>query len=195
MAKAIFWEITDTETRKLGERSRLETCVVLALNECLLAVCLPFWITYGEGNPLSKPPGEYGRKVETQRNWRGGTQPVEHVVQFETKRKTSPGFDMLAFYSDESRKIRKEASTGAAWLSSARSVRSALKWDNERNPHLVLNLSQETASTLSGRKEGQTSSQHGPYTLGYTHVTMDNNNEFCQSATTSKPLKFVLSWD
>jgi len=33
-----------------------------------------------EGNPLSKAPGEYGRKAETQRNWRGGAQPVEHVV-------------------------------------------------------------------------------------------------------------------
>ena len=120
---------------------------------------------------------------------------MEHVVQFETKRKTSPGFDMQEFYLDESREIRKEACTGAAWLSSARSVRSALKWDNERNPYSVLKLSQKTAPDLSGRREGQTSSQHGPYTLGYTHVTMDNNNEFCQSATTSKPLKFVLSWD
>jgi len=28
-----------------------------------------------------------------------------------------------------------------------------------------------------GRKEGKTSSQHGPYTLGYTHTTMAKNNE------------------
>ena len=133
----------------------------------------------GEGNPLSKPPGEYGRKVETQRNWRGGTQPVEHVVQFDTNQRTSPSLDMLASSSVEIWNVRKKASTGAAWLSSARSVRSALKWDNERNPHLVLNLSQETAPPLAERKEGQTSSQHGPYTLGYTHVTMDSYNEFC----------------
>jgi len=31
-------------------------------------------------NALSIPPGEYGRKVETQRNWRGPAQAVEHVV-------------------------------------------------------------------------------------------------------------------
>jgi hypothetical protein len=37
VAKANRWEITDTEIRKLGERSRLETCVVLALNACMLA--------------------------------------------------------------------------------------------------------------------------------------------------------------
>ena len=100
-----------------------------------------------EGNPLSKPPGEYGRKVETQRNWRGGTQPVEHVVQFETNRRTSPGFDIQEFYFQETGEIRKETWTGAAWLSSARSVRSTLKWDNERNPYLVLYLSQETVPT------------------------------------------------
>ena len=28
-----------------------------------------------------------------------------------------------------------------------------------------------------GRKEGKTSSQHGPYVLGYTHTTMAKNNE------------------
>ena len=107
-----------------------------------------------EGNPLSKLPGEYDRKVKTQRNWRGGTQPVEHVVQFDTNRRTSPRFDILASYFAEMRKIRKKASTGAAWLSSARSVRSTLKWDNERNPCLVLNLSQDTAPTFrrGGRK-------------------------------------------
>ena len=120
---------------------------------------------------------------------------MEHVVQFDTNQRTSPSLDMQASSSVEIWSVRKKVCTGAAWLSSARSVRSALKWDNERNPHLVLNLSQETASTLSGRKEGQTSSQHGPYTLGYTHVTMDNNNGLCQRVNVSKPLKFVLSWD
>ncbi len=32
------------------------------------------------GKPWSAPPGEYGRKAETQRNWRGLTQAVEHVA-------------------------------------------------------------------------------------------------------------------
>ena len=31
-------------------------------------------------NAISIPPGEYGRKVETQRNWRGPAQAAEHVV-------------------------------------------------------------------------------------------------------------------
>ena len=115
---------------------------------CILDFCLGC----GEGNPLSKPPGEYGRKAETQRNWRGGTQPVEHVVQFETNRRTSPGFDIQAFYFQETGEIRKEAWTGAAWLSSARSVRSTLKWDNERNPRPVLYLSLGTVPTLVGEE-------------------------------------------
>jgi len=36
-----------------------------------------FWYT---ANALNIPPGEYGRKIGTQRNWRGSTQVVEHVV-------------------------------------------------------------------------------------------------------------------
>ena len=45
--------------------------------------------TFNGGNPkedvykrqaLSGPPGKYDRKVETQRNWRGDTQLVDHVV-------------------------------------------------------------------------------------------------------------------
>ena len=97
---------------------------------------------------------------------------MEHVVQFDTNRSTSPGFEIREFYPMETWEMRKQARTGAAWLSSARSVRSTLKWDNERNPCPVLYLSQETAPPLAGRKGGQTSSQHGPYTLGHTHVTM-----------------------
>ena len=46
-------------------------------------------------NAVSAPPGEYGRKPETQRNWRGPAQPVERLVQFDANRKTLPGFDMV----------------------------------------------------------------------------------------------------
>ena len=33
MAKAAFWAISDTEARKLGEQTGLDTPVVLALND------------------------------------------------------------------------------------------------------------------------------------------------------------------
>ena len=49
----------------------------------------------GEANALSAPPGKYGRKAETQRNRRGPAQAVDHVVQFDSKRVTSPGLDIL----------------------------------------------------------------------------------------------------
>ena len=47
-----------------------------------------------EDNSLSAPPGDYGRKAKTQRNWRGPAQAVEHVVQVDATRRTSPGLDM-----------------------------------------------------------------------------------------------------
>ena len=34
----------------------------------------------GQAKVISIPPGEYARKSETQRNWRGPAQTVEHVV-------------------------------------------------------------------------------------------------------------------
>ena len=49
-----------------------------------------------EANALSIPPGEYGRKAKTQRNRRGLAQAVEHVVQFDGNRNTSPGLEMFA---------------------------------------------------------------------------------------------------
>ncbi len=65
MAKAAIWLTTDAEARKRGERTGLDTLVVHALNHvCLVLGACPS----AEGNPLSIPPGEYDRKVETQRN-------------------------------------------------------------------------------------------------------------------------------
>jgi hypothetical protein len=65
----------------------------------------------------------------------------------------------------------RDGGTGAAWLSSARVVRCWVKSRNERNPFRWLQVSSETA-ILQWRKVGMTSSQHGPYVLGYTHATM-----------------------
>ncbi len=56
-------------------------------------------------------------------------------------------------------------------------------------------VTRDRPDITSGRKEGQTSSQHDPYVLGYTHVTMDRNNGPCQLAKVSKSQKSVLSGD
>ncbi len=66
MAKAVRWVITDAEARKRGDQTGLDTLVVHALND----VCLVLGerSLSAEGNLISIPPGEYDRKVETQRN-------------------------------------------------------------------------------------------------------------------------------
>ena len=67
MAKAAGWTSTDAEARKPGEQTGLDTPVVLALNDEDLAVA-DFDNVTAEAKVLSPPPGEYGRKAETQRN-------------------------------------------------------------------------------------------------------------------------------
>ena len=67
MAKAASWTDTDAEARKLGEQTGLDTPVVLAVNDEHLAGAVPITVL-AAANVLSAPPGEYGRKVETQRN-------------------------------------------------------------------------------------------------------------------------------
>ncbi len=66
VAKAAHWGITDAEARKPGERTGLDTPVVLAVNdEYLVGGRLRLSAVV---KVLSTPPGEYGRKAETQRN-------------------------------------------------------------------------------------------------------------------------------
>ena len=66
MAKATLWSVTDAEARKRGEQTGLDTLVVHAVNdECQTSASMLVGVT---PNGLSIPPGEYGRKVKTQRN-------------------------------------------------------------------------------------------------------------------------------
>jgi len=66
VAKAAVWSGSDAEARKRGEQTGLDTLVVHAVNdECQPLVCLQ---VSGAANALSIPPGEYGRKIKTQRN-------------------------------------------------------------------------------------------------------------------------------
>ena len=67
MAKAASWTAPDTEARKLGERTGLDTPVVLAVNDGHWAGEAPMSFL-AVANVLSAPPGEYARKGKTQRN-------------------------------------------------------------------------------------------------------------------------------
>ena len=106
---------------------------------------------------------------------------MEHVVQFDTKRRTLPGLDIPTFYSAERREIRKEVGTAVAWLSSARAVGCRLKCFNERNPYPMLNFHRRLPRQPAGRKERMTSSQHDAYVQGDTHPTMGATTG-CQTA-------------
>ncbi len=66
MAKASIWPDTDTEIRKRGEQTGLDTLVVHAVNDGHLALTND--VVSAGANALSVPPGEYGRKIKTQRN-------------------------------------------------------------------------------------------------------------------------------
>ncbi len=65
-AKAAHWGITDAEARKPRERTGLDTPVVLAVNDEHWAGGVMLFSAVAKA--LSAPPGEYGRKAETQRN-------------------------------------------------------------------------------------------------------------------------------
>ena len=66
MAKAAPWDNTDAHERKCGEQTGLDTLVVHTVNdECQSSGSILFGDT---PNGLSIPPGEYGRKIKTQRN-------------------------------------------------------------------------------------------------------------------------------
>ena len=66
MAKAVIWCIADAKARKRGEQTGLDTLVVHAVNdECQTSGSIDFGVAV---NALSTPPGEYGRKIKTQRN-------------------------------------------------------------------------------------------------------------------------------
>ena len=66
MAKATRWTGIDAEVRKRGEQTGLDTLVVHTVNdECQTSASMLVGVT---PNGLSIPPGEYGRKIKTQRN-------------------------------------------------------------------------------------------------------------------------------
>ena len=67
MAKAASWLISDAHARKRGEQTGLDTLVVHAVNDdhWMLVLLCKIGI---EANALSDPPGDYGRKIKTQRN-------------------------------------------------------------------------------------------------------------------------------
>jgi hypothetical protein len=66
VAKAALWAVPDAKTRQRGEQTGLETPVVHAVNDVHWA-----WRCHNRravANAISAPPGDYERKLKTQRN-------------------------------------------------------------------------------------------------------------------------------
>ncbi len=119
--------------------------------------------------------------------------------QFETTRRTLPGFDMHGCpLGNRSKLPSGETCTGAAWLSSARAVKCRVKSLNERNPCRWLPAVRPGTlarlPALSRRKVGTTSSHHGLYAQGVTRATM-GRTERRETVRWSKSQKTSLSSD
>ncbi len=85
-------------------------------------------------NRLNIPPGEYGRKIKTQRNRRGPAQVVEHVFNSKIREEPYLALTLIESVRDNGVPVYWNLKTGAARLSSARVVRCWVKSRNERNP-------------------------------------------------------------
>jgi len=70
VAKAACWTSADAEARKPGERTGLDTPVVLAVNDGYEVGGVHAFPA--AANVVSTPPGEYGRKETTERGGRTG---------------------------------------------------------------------------------------------------------------------------
>jgi hypothetical protein len=80
VAKALDWDALDGDGRKPGERTGLDTRVVLCCKQCGLGVGpATSWVS-AEGKPLNPPPGEYGRKAEIKANALGATEHLKELA-------------------------------------------------------------------------------------------------------------------
>src|SRR5215213_6126777 len=91
-----------------------------------------------EANALSIPPGEYGRKAETQRELTGARTSGGACGSIRRNAKNLTWARTASQRRWKHRYPAREWSRGAAWLSSARVVRCWVKSRNERNPCPVL---------------------------------------------------------
>ena len=143
MAQAVSWEATDAEGRKPGERTGLDTPVVLAVNDdhqaCGVSTpCMP---------ELTHEMVRLGSTV-ARLKLKGidGDPHKQRSVWFNSMRREAPYQGLTCQQNSRRREVRKGAGTDAAWLSSARAVRCWVKSRNERNPCARLRVSEQTAS-------------------------------------------------
>ena len=169
MAKASSWTVTDAEARRPGEQTGLDTPVVLAVNDV-------DWSSGGSTPSAAELTREVDRLGSTAARLKlkgiDGGPHKQRSVRFNSTQRAEP-YQALTCRCERTETCDlRGGGTGAAWLSSARVVRCWVKSRNERNPRGQLRGCLAGLPVASRRKAGMTSSQHGPYVLGYTHATM-----------------------
>ncbi len=137
------WEASDARGRRPGERTGLDTPVVLAVNDdhevCGVSTrCVP---------KLTRSVVRLGSTV-ARLKLKGidGDPHKQRSVWFNSMRREAPYQGLTCQQNFRKREVLRGAGTGAAWLSSARAVRCWVKSRNERNPHARLQVSEQTAT-------------------------------------------------
>ncbi len=125
------WEVSDAQVRKPGERTGLDTPVVLAVNDDHEA-----W----GGSTLSVPQltqsvVRLGSTV-ARLKLKGidGDPHKQRSVWFNSMQREEPYQDLTCTCTSRNGLSLRGVCTGAAWLSSARVVRCWVQSRNERNP-------------------------------------------------------------
>ena len=131
------WTTSDAEARKLGEQTGLDTLVVPSPKRWMLGV-IGTQSDCAVANALSIPPGEYGRKAETQRNMTGARTSGGACGSIRRNAKDLTWARESTVDRGRNIPFRKNCCGGAAWLSSARVVRC---WVKSRNTSATLIVS------------------------------------------------------
>ena len=142
MAKAASWAVPDTEARRRGERTGLDTPVVHAVNDA-------DWAWRASTPAVPEPTREVRRLGSTAARLKlkgiDGGPHKQRSVWFNSTQRAEP-YQGLTCSCRAGKPVGLRGwSTGAAWLSSARVVRCWVKSRNERNPRRQLNFSGGTA--------------------------------------------------
>ncbi len=122
---------------KAGGANRIRYPGSPSCKRCRLGVWAATSRPSAAGKLLSLPPGEYGRKAETQRNWRGSTTRGEACGLIGVNAGNLTGIDS----SMKARlKVLLDELRGGAWPSPVRAVRCPVKSGNDRDPRPLLLL-------------------------------------------------------
>ena len=174
MAKAFCWAVADTEARQRGEQTGLDTPVVRAVNA-------GHWAWRVSTPAVPERTWQVSRLGSTAARLKlkgiDGGPHKRWSMWFNSKQREEPYLGLTCWCKPvETSAPLRSASTGAAWLSSARVVRCWVKSRNERNSRSQLPAVRPGTlgglPALSRRKVGTTSSHHGPYVWGHTRATM-----------------------